>query len=198
LLSERWPVAVYTGDLFDDLKKSVLKILLRSSVSELTAHDKEALGKLDDIVLRKAVEDLYVAERRERCLTPEHNSQLVPSFRPNQDVLFPVEDYWEDVYNFDFGKAFPDPQEMLLGSAETGGGDVQTPQDEPQSDETLVWTSTLSSKLQVAINLLPACNSCRQRRVKCDRQLPACRHCSKSQTTCLYYDYVLSEDIPRR
>lgn len=45
--------------------------------------------------------------------------------------------------------------------------------------------------------LLPACQRCKLRKIKCDRQAPKCSSCTKSKATCLVIDPVTSERYPR-
>ncbi|KUJ16401.1 uncharacterized protein LY89DRAFT_734497 [Mollisia scopiformis] len=45
--------------------------------------------------------------------------------------------------------------------------------------------------------LLPTCNRCRTRRIKCDGTLPACANCAKINFSCQFVDSVLQETIPR-
>ncbi|KAK8049874.1 hypothetical protein PG994_011604 [Apiospora phragmitis] len=45
--------------------------------------------------------------------------------------------------------------------------------------------------------LLPACQRCKLRKIKCDRQAPKCSGCTKSKAACIIIDPVTSERYPR-
>ncbi|KAK8088765.1 hypothetical protein PG997_003726 [Apiospora hydei] len=45
--------------------------------------------------------------------------------------------------------------------------------------------------------LLPACQRCKLRKIKCDRQAPKCSGCTKSKAACIILDPVTSERYPR-
>ncbi|KAK7940971.1 uncharacterized protein PG986_013358 [Apiospora aurea] len=45
--------------------------------------------------------------------------------------------------------------------------------------------------------LLPACQRCKLRKIKCDRQAPKCSGCTKSKAACIVVDPVISERYPR-
>ncbi len=184
----------------------MLKAFLRSGASELDAHDVQRLNKLDDIILRKSIEDLYDEGRQKPSLSAMEISQPILGLSSNFEELLPTEDMWQDLdaFDFDAGPLYPLPDPTMMEMPLAGEEDIFAPtplsamHQSRKADDKVIWTSETSAHLQRAINLLPACNRCRHRRVKCDRQLPACLYCTKSQNPCLYYDYVLSEDIPRQ
>ena len=45
--------------------------------------------------------------------------------------------------------------------------------------------------------LLPACQRCRTRKIKCDRGAPKCARCARAKATCLVVDPVTSETYSR-
>lgn len=45
--------------------------------------------------------------------------------------------------------------------------------------------------------VLPACQRCRTRKIKCDRRAPKCSRCAKAKATCLVVDPVTSETYSR-
>ncbi|KAK7970396.1 fungal-specific transcription factor domain-containing protein [Apiospora saccharicola] len=45
--------------------------------------------------------------------------------------------------------------------------------------------------------LLPACQRCKLRKIKCDRQAPKCSSCTKSKAACIIIDPVTLERYPR-
>jgi hypothetical protein len=47
------------------------------------------------------------------------------------------------------------------------------------------------------IHLLPACQKCKLRKVKCDRQAPKCAHCTKGNVACIIVDPVTGEQYAR-
>lgn len=49
--------------------------------------------------------------------------------------------------------------------------------------------------LEEILRAVPACSFCRDRRIKCHRQLPSCRECTRASRECAYYDPVLEENI---
>jgi hypothetical protein len=47
------------------------------------------------------------------------------------------------------------------------------------------------------VQLLPACQKCKVRKVKCDRQAPKCSHCTKGNVACIIVDPVTGEQYAR-
>ena len=52
--------------------------------------------------------------------------------------------------------------------------------------------------LRNATELLPACNRCRTRRIKCQRVSLECQQCKSSESACIYFDQLLSRNISSR
>ncbi|KIW32556.1 uncharacterized protein PV07_04087 [Cladophialophora immunda] len=115
LLSERWAAAAYAGDLFDNLKRTVLKTFLRPGQIVLTADDSANLKELDDIVLHKVIEDLYsMGQQRPRPTPAEVADSNTYSFTMCHEIFPAEEDRLQELYNFDidiessFSYPFPD------------------------------------------------------------------------------------------
>lgn len=45
---------------------------------------------------------------------------------------------------------------------------------------------------------LPPCSHCRDRRIKCFQELPACRNCITNSRECVIYDPILKENVALR
>jgi hypothetical protein len=65
----------------------------------------------------------------------------------------------------------------------------------------------MSPQLPIEINfealkntaqLLPACNRCRTRRIKCERVTLECQQCKSADSACVYFDQLLSKNIACR
>jgi hypothetical protein len=197
----------------------MMKVYMFSHHTTLPAHELQLLNQLDDIVLRKAVEDLYQRDRQsaingERILPPVGGfDDWSTLFQPGTDELLMVGDFWEEINSIGFDECnidfFPlttatasprsvhesGQEDFVVASSENSG--TGRALDDKEVDAMSTDKDSLSDKLIRSIKLLPACNACRRRRVRCDRQLPACSHCKKVQNRCMYHDHVLAEDIPR-
>jgi hypothetical protein len=46
--------------------------------------------------------------------------------------------------------------------------------------------------------MLPSCQRCRRRRIRCDINLPSCLPCLKANEECVFYDHVLAQSFPRK
>jgi hypothetical protein len=53
-------------------------------------------------------------------------------------------------------------------------------------------------ELESLLGALPSCSLCRDRRVKCHQQLPACKECLRASRVCSIFDPVLGTNVPMR
>jgi len=44
---------------------------------------------------------------------------------------------------------------------------------------------------------IAACKRCKQKKIKCDKLLPTCTHCTKAHVSCISVDPATGEDVPR-
>ncbi|RFU32286.1 hypothetical protein B7463_g4066, partial [Scytalidium lignicola] len=218
LLSERWPAATYAGDLFDGLKKSAMKSFLSPGTAQLTQEDLQRLDLIDSIMLRKPVQPLHSGRQpgvtyfHSKANDPNHEvfhtEALVWSqeSQPTANVFSSIEQPWEDIISMDID--FNNSDWLHMSGAGSFTKAANTHQIPMELD--LLISPSISSagttlpcgidlgKLQGGIELLPPCNHCRSRRVKCDRNFKSCYSCVKAQKECVYYDNIISQDVPRR
>ncbi|KAI4131716.1 MAG: hypothetical protein LQ338_001117 [Usnochroma carphineum] len=67
---------------------------------------------------------------------------------------------------------------------------VSTPQTIPPSSTSNVTASS-------AFRNVSACNRCRQRKNRCDQNLPSCSSCEKARVKCVGFDPITKREIPR-
>ncbi|KIW28241.1 uncharacterized protein PV07_07920 [Cladophialophora immunda] len=211
-VSERWLGALDVGEFYDDLKKVTLKSYMFADDSNFSLHDLQLLNQLDNIILRKPVEHLYQHERRQSAIYGDHGSfpsgsldEWDKTFQEDSDYSMMAGDFWQEIADMGFNEynidlfpttaASPIEEAQLQANSNLPGGEEAKAF--AQWDPSSIPSAVMTERLNNAIKLLPACKICRRRRVRCDRQLPTCYNCKKADARCLYYDYVLSEDIPR-
>jgi len=157
------------------------------------------IAELDHLVTERQLPGLY-----QRSTVPTIFQPLDNTYSPEWiDTQFPLgtDETWDDFMNMGF--IFEDANVNALYNA--GGTDhlvsstpgLQAPNSLPIANED-TNEATSVQKLGHIMDSIPACNYCRNRRVKCDRKLPACHLCAETRRSCLYYDAVLSKDVPGR
>lgn len=158
----------------------------------------------NDLKLRKELE-LLLSQRRIRSIYQantdiQHAFQTKePSPSSNIELQF-MDDWWQELMDFDFGDSYslnlPEPplsfQEPLAL--------VPEPQAavSPCADAPAEETTKLPKDIMDAIDSLPSCSFCRDQHIRCDRELPCCGACSRSQRECAYFDPMLAREVPRR
>ncbi|SMN21893.1 similar to Saccharomyces cerevisiae YLR014C PPR1 Zinc finger transcription factor containing a Zn(2)-Cys(6) binuclear cluster domain [Maudiozyma saulgeensis] len=58
-------------------------------------------------------------------------------------------------------------------------------------------TKTASPLTRIINTPITACKRCKQKKIKCDKLLPTCAHCSKAKVSCISVDPATGEDVPR-
>uniref|UniRef100_A0A8H7K7I6 Zn(2)-C6 fungal-type domain-containing protein n=1 Tax=Bionectria ochroleuca TaxID=29856 RepID=A0A8H7K7I6_BIOOC len=185
-LSERWPATFDTAEYIKELIETSL-----SAESQRSAYDLNVLKELDCLVTQRRIHSIYhrnisVSSKPAQVT----NNETSPGFLED-------EAWWKDFINedFDMGDYF-DPSEIADGnnSAQTlplisASDPVTTPETAKDSNEDRLDLTQL-------IEILPACSHCRDRRVKCHRQLPACKECQRANRHCAIFDPVLLKNVP--
>ncbi|KAK1460570.1 hypothetical protein CCUS01_08918 [Colletotrichum cuscutae] len=110
------------------------------------------------------------------------------------------EQWWTDFIDQDFVT-----NESCFSLPSGGGQAAPSPSSEP--NETRVErrrdiidnnASDLEKELDVILDAIPSCSFCRDRRTKCQRQLPACKECARTSRECFIFDPILKANIPLR
>lgn len=55
-----------------------------------------------------------------------------------------------------------------------------------------------SGDLDTILTAIPSCSYCRDRRIKCHQQLPACRECLRTGRECVIFDPILERNVTMR
>ncbi|EPE04123.1 monocarboxylate transporter [Ophiostoma piceae UAMH 11346] len=211
-LSKRWPALGDTSAYVQELLDTNLRNPLGHSGN---AYDMNVLEELDCLVTQRRIHSIY---HRNIPLPP---SQLPRSFDSSvndtapaahdSDMLlhttFDNESWWQDFVHEDFPTAL-DSQHLAIPSptaserqpnttSSLGDGSMATPNSRaPHPPAPSAGFANMDSELSTVLDARPACSFCRDRRVKCSRELPVCRECKRTSRTCLVFDPVLEKNIP--
>jgi len=203
----RWPAASSIGEFLHDLKKSTLKAFLEIPNASPLSYELYLPNQLEHIVLHQPPEDSPGLEiiplkketaspkpsRREagRGLTAAHaetnfTSQNFANISDRSSDL----DGWlhSSTYGVLTSEIKPD------FDAPTWHGNPAAPT-EPSPKDSYTFGLDLEV-LQSTTKLLPSCNRCRARRIKCEREVLECQNCIDSGSVCIYKDKLLARDIP--
>jgi hypothetical protein len=158
-----------------------------------SANDLKLLAELELLLSQRRIRSIYQAntEIQHEFLSAEPSS---PNDQYSQQPF--STDMWQEFIGaqFDFEEAYSlnflessllaQQQQTLLTST------VETTNEIP--------TSELPKDIKDVIDSMPSCSFCRDQHIRCDRELPFCGACHRSRRECVYYDLMLSQEIPRR
>ncbi|KXH38219.1 hypothetical protein CSAL01_08777 [Colletotrichum salicis] len=174
ILSSRWPPLADTASYINKL----IDTNLRNPVGHNGSHyDMQVLEELDCLVTQRRIHSI---RHRNIPFPPPKKSTPPPSEPENisQDFLND-EQWWTDFTDQDF---VSNESCFSLPS----GGQVTSTSSSPDAVETRAQrergardnnASDLEEELGVIPDASPSCSFCRDRRTKCQRQLPACKEC---------------------
>ncbi|KAM0546727.1 hypothetical protein ACHAPJ_010655 [Fusarium lateritium] len=189
LLSSRWPALSDTAKYIREL----VDTNLRNPINDLgTEYDMSVLEELDFLVTQRRIHSIYhrnlpvPSKQTTSILEAQAISEISPGFLND--------DSWWDEFIVDDFDMFANQDSAAAGFS------FATPSIEPLVEETQLPTKKKTPKrkgtdLDEILEALPSCSSCRDRRIKCDRQLPACRYCKRTNRDCVFFDPVLSENV---
>ena len=202
LLSSRWPAALRCAEFFDTLKKETLRGFFGTSTIANT--NTTSLNVLNDMVLHRPGDTQYVKDTNDVDVWGEaFNHWSTSTSNLNDTVNWDMFDFSFSVIEFE-GMDWAYPITPTLAIGELPQNEIFPPaQTSPSrltqtSDATKVDFIVDKSYLTKALAQLPPCTKCKRRRTRCDKLLPSCRQCAKSEEECKYYDPVLSQETPRR
>ncbi|OQV05739.1 Fungal Zn2-Cys6 binuclear cluster domain-containing protein [Cladophialophora immunda] len=195
-LGERWPAAKQCGDCLEDLRRRVFDIDLSFPGTSYKSHFDVGRTLWDLVFARKSPALAGGIFKSPSVMPSIHgsNPRLNLGLRQNLHACSAT------------------PEDVTATTARSG-----TSQHESAGWE--VGRSRTFSQLQLgsrvhsqpvrpseaeiryvtdALNRLPSCVNCRQRRIKCDRQTPLCAYCLKMGKECMFFDPVLGQDVAGR
>lgn len=160
------------------------------SASEPTdsLEDVNLLAELEHLVTDRQTSGIYTRNTASTYIQAA-DTVYSPDWMRMQLFPFGTDETWEDFMNMGFGFENMDalyisnPVNNLLTSTP-----VVAPPALPSNPKNGAHESISLEQLKNVIDSIPACNYCRNRRVKCSRRLPACQACIDSKRQCLYYD----------
>lgn len=189
LLSSRWPALSDTSKYI----KELVDTNLRNPITDLgTEYDMSVLEELDFLVTQRRIHSIYhrnlpVPSKQTNTLELQAISEISPGFLDDDS-------WWHEFIVDDF--------DMFSNQDSTAAADFSfaTPSMEPPVKETQMPTkknplNRKATDLDEVLGALPSCNCCRDRRIKCDRQLPACGYCKRVHLDCAFYDPVLAKNV---
>lgn len=150
------------------------------------------LEELDFLVTQRRIHSIYhrnlpvPGKQTTTTLETQALSEVSPGFLDDDS-------WWDEFIVDDFD---------LFANQDSAAANFSfaTPSMEPPAEEIRQCTRKKQPKrkgtdLDEILEALPSCSSCRDRRIKCDRQLPACRYCKRASRDCAFFDPVLSENV---
>ncbi|KAK1714208.1 hypothetical protein BDP67DRAFT_618126 [Colletotrichum lupini] len=194
-LSSRWPPLSDTASYINELIDTNLRNPLGYNGSH---YDMQVLEELDCLVTQRRIHSI---RHRNIPFPPPKKPTASPSEPENiaRDFLND-EQWWTDFIDQDFVT-----NESCFSLPSGGGQAAPSPSSEP--NETRVErrrdiidnnASDLEKELDVILDAIPSCSFCRDRRTKCQRQLPACKECARTSRECFIFDPILKANIPLR
>lgn len=202
LIAKQWPAAQQCGNLFDYLRKGTLAAF-RDGGNLPSHHDTEESKQLKGIVFRENADFLYANEvlRSTETLTSINNSFSFDNIDLSLELANNAE--FLDFFSFSEGSYHHDiDQESACAGITSMETETTTP---PVIQTNVQPPNCRESKIEIqlseinkALETVPVCSSCKKRRIKCDMDLPCCRHCAKAKKECQYFDKALSQEIPRK
>ncbi|KAF4471294.1 neutral amino acid permease [Fusarium albosuccineum] len=164
---------------------------LRNPIGNLgSEYDMIVLEELDFLVTQRRVHSIYhrnlpVPSKQSADAQFESLNQISPGFLDDDS-------WWRDFINDDF-----DMFDHYEPSTSTGSFTVPALENPPDQKSPKIQRQPVKrgTDLDEVLEALPACSFCRDRRIKCHRQLPACRECQRTGRECTFFDPILSENI---
>ncbi|VUC24632.1 unnamed protein product [Clonostachys rosea] len=185
-LSERWPAAFDTAEYVKELIQTSLSV-----ESQRSAYDLNVLKELDCLVTQRRIHSIYhrnisVSSKPAQAT----NNQTSPGFLED-------EAWWKDFINEDFNMGdYLDPSEIADGNPSVQTLPIISVSDPMITPEVDQDSNNDRLDLTKLIEILPSCSPCRDRRIKCHRQLPACKECQRTSRDCVVFDSVLLKNVP--
>ncbi|UQC89963.1 uncharacterized protein CLUP02_15494 [Colletotrichum lupini] len=194
-LSSRWPPLSDTASYINELIETNLRNPLGHNGSH---YDMQVLEELDCLVTQRRIHSI---RHRNISFPPPKRPTPPPSEPETADRDFlNDEQWWTDFIDQDFVT-----NESCFSLPSGGGQTVSSPSSEPNEtraergrDTRDSNASDLEKELDVILDAIPSCSFCRDRRTKCQRQLPACKECARTSRECFIFDPILKANIPLR
>ncbi|KPM38688.1 hypothetical protein AK830_g7887 [Neonectria ditissima] len=191
-LSRRWPALSDTKYYLKQLVDTNLRNPVGNYGSE---YDMNVLEELDCLVTQRRIHSIY---HRNIPLpiplkgTPQSDasSQISPGFLDDDT-------WWRYFINEDFDME----DRALQPNTPMPAPALEIQKVTPEDLDPPAWNPNLSNSRTTydkILDTLPACSFCRDRRIKCHQQLPACKECFRTSRECMFFDPILSENIPLR
>ncbi|CAM1508650.1 Fc.00g054980.m01.CDS01 [Cosmosporella sp. VM-42] len=191
MLAQRWPAVHDTSHYLKELIETNLRSPVGNPGSD---YDANVLAELDFLVTQRRIHSIY-----HRNISLPSQSEANPggdlSALASEFDVFEDEAWWRDFINDDFALDTMASSPGVVASGAVSESQRPVLQNVPQTrpNSTLKeWRIYLDGILEA----LPACSSCRDRRIKCNRQIPCCKECDRTSRECVYFDPILLENVP--
>lgn len=221
--SKTWPDAVLVGDRYDELQKAVTKRFVQGQDDD-TANGSARLDCLRDMLFHVNRDALFSGSGHQNPLSPSEQrngqwSHLLAS-PPESHQTFSLDPSLEIdmewLANNMLDGGWDDSVLEWPGFPSEATGCPTTPVVATSPPLALQWprlppgvtgaprpavtSPPVPDRVAVdtAIELLPACRQCRERRVRCDRGFPSCNTCLSSKTECMHKDPISGEMTSRK
>ncbi|KAF7563755.1 hypothetical protein G7046_g379 [Stylonectria norvegica] len=190
-LSHRWPAIRDTGLYITELVETNLRNPVGNYGSE---YDMNVLEELDFLVTQRRIHSIY---HRNIPLPNQSSTSPQSVVLSQQGDLGLLEDdtWWRDFINEDFAMEVVETPMVTVEAISMPMNTERSPPG-PTYARTVPCSKNWKTYLDGVLEALPSCSFCRDRRIKCNRQIPSCKECSRTSRACSYFDPVLLENVP--
>ncbi|KAM5362855.1 hypothetical protein ACJZ2D_012304 [Fusarium nematophilum] len=166
ILASRWPALSDTAYYIKELVDTNLRNPLGNLGSD---YDMSVLEELDFLVTQRRIHSIY--HRNIPLPSQQKNTPQVDDLNQISPGFLDDESWWRDFINDDFDMNHNDPPNGVDSYAIPP---VERPSEQNLQGETRQrQPRNKGTEIDEIIEALPACSFCRDRRIKCRRQLPA-------------------------
>jgi hypothetical protein len=160
-----------------------------------------SIGSTNDLKLLTELE-LLLSQRRIRSIY-QANTEIQHEFlfvEPSSPHEYPQQPFSNDMWQEFIGAQFDSEEAYSLNFLESSllAQQHQTLLTSTADATNETPTPELPKDIKDVIDSMPSCSFCRDQHIRCDRELPFCGACHRSRRECVYYDLILSQEIPRR
>lgn len=208
-LSRQWPALQDTSAYIQELMETNMRNPPGHSGN---AYDMNVLEELDCLVTQRRIHSMYHRNIPLPPSWPQDSSEpdkvrMAQHIAPTDSVspaVFENESWWQEFIHDDFTTASstldPVTPSQMTGQRVDDICDLENGEIIDACALAVTKFGTRHPGLMDDINAIldarPSCSFCRDRRVKCSRDMPSCRECKRTSRKCMIFDPVLGKNIP--
>ncbi|KAM0811596.1 putative Fungal-specific transcription factor domain-containing protein [Seiridium cardinale] len=187
---KRWPAILDTSHYIQDSMDTCLR---DTSGQTGSVYDMSIVEELDYLITQRRVHSVF--HRNIPFIPPHHPGPYSDTPSQSSEDFINDENWWSAFINDD---QVMDGMDLMLPVTNRDTSPLPRstrPAMLPSPQESTTTHTGSLAELDGIMEALPACSFCRDRRIKCSRQLPACAACLRSSRECLIYDPILEHNV---